>query len=343
MKNLIKPILLSLIFSFSFSLAQPLQQDITQVVEARGYGPTQELRLKKAKLNALGEVVGAFIIGELSYRSDRDKIFENIKEYYGGYIESYQIIKETSEYIDIKAIVRVVKDNKVYIQGDNEIDIEDELNNYNSKREIIDYLDNPTIAFHVKVNNINIEPQPDTIRFKINSDVMWQPKWISDLETFVTEFTSKGKTSQNINIRMVSQRGYQPGLSIVQALFESEPKQSDEPMVCFAENSGNNVDHCRNLAGGFMNMPIYSELPIVIKGYDKNNNEIFKRKVFVNGNKLYENVYRNQTKKYFLTKRTFDQPAFIVYKNENAQFNIIIDVNNNIAEQIKKFKLEASI
>src|SRR6056300_399424 len=343
MKNLIKPILLSLIFSFSFSLAQPLQQDITQVVEARGYGPTQELRLRKAKLNALGEVVGAFIIGELSYRSDRDKIFENIKEYYGGYIESYQIIKETSEYTDIKAIVCVVKDNKVYIQGDNEIDIEDELNNYNSKREIIDYLDNPTIAFHVKVNSINIEPQPHTIRFKINSDVMWQPKWISDLETFVTEFTSKGKTSQNINIRMVSQRGYQPGLSIVQALFESEPKQSDEPMVCFAENSGNNVDHCRNLAGGFMNMPIYSELPIVIKGYDKNNNEIFKRKVFVNGNKIYENVYRNQTKKYFLTKRTFDQPAFIVYKNENAQFNIIVDVNNNIAEQIKKFKLEASI
>lgn len=343
MKNLIKPILLSLIFSFSFSLAQPLQQDITQVVEARGYGPTQELRLRKAKLNALGEVVGAFIIGELSYRSDRDKIFENIKEYYGGYIESYQIIKETSEYTDIKAIVRVVKDNKVYIQGDNEIDIEDELNNYNNKREIIDHLDDPLQAFHVKVNGIHIEPQPHTIRFKINSHVMWQPKWISDLETFVTEFTSKGKTSQNINIRMVSQRGYQPGVGIIQSLFESKPQQNDTPMVCFAENSGNNVDQCRNLAGGFMNMPRYSEMPIDVKGYNKDDELIFTKRVLVKSTNLYESVYRNQTKKYFLTKRTFDQPAYIVYKKGNTKFNIIIDVNNNIAEQIKKFKLEASI
>lgn len=339
MKNLI----LSLIFLCSFSVAQPLQQDITKVVEARGYGPTSELRLKKAKLNALGEVVGAFIIAELSYRSDRDKIFENIKEYYGGYIESYQITAETSEYTEIKAIVRVVKDNKVYIQGDNEIDIEDELNNYNSKREIIDYLDNPANAFHVKVNGINIEPQPHNIRFKINSNVMWQPKWISDLETFVTEFTNKGKTSQNINVRMVSQRGFQPGVGIVQSLFESKPKQSDEPMVCFAENSGNNVDQCRNLAGGFMNMPRYSEMPIYVNGYSKDDELIFTRKVLVKSINLYESVYRNQTKKYFLMKRTFDQPAYIVYKKGNTEFNITIDVNNNIAEQIKTFKLEASL
>jgi hypothetical protein len=172
---------------------------------------------------------------------------------------------------------------------------------------------------------------------------MWQPKWISDLETFVTEFTSKGKTSQNINIRMVSQRGYQPGISIVQSLFESKPQQSDTPMVCFAENSGNNVDQCRNLAGGFMNMPRYSEMPIDVKGYNKDDELIFTKRVLVKSTNLYESVYRNQTKKYFLTKRTFDQPAYIVYKKGNTEFNVIVDVNNNIAEQIKKFKLEASI
>ena len=58
---------------------------------------------------------------------------------------------------------------------------------------------------------------------------------------------------------------------------------------------------------------------------------------------LYENVYRNQTKKYFLTKRTFDQPAFIVYKEGIKQFDITTDIDTDIAEHIKTFKLEASI
>lgn len=341
MKNLI--LLLSLILTFSFSLAQPLQQDITQVVEARGYGPTHEAQLRNAKLKALGMVVGEFIVGEISYRSDKDKVFENIKEYQGGYIETFEILKQGTEYVDIKATVRVVKDNRIYIQGDNEIDIEDQLNNYKSKREVIDYLDDPTKAFHVKVNAINIEPQPHTVRFKINSNVMWQPKWISDLETFVTTSTDHGMTSNQVNLRMVSQKGYDPAYGIVQALFEDKTEQSDEPMVCFAGKPQSDINICKNLAGGFQKMPIYSELPIIIRAYDKDENEIFKRRVFIDGNKLYENVYRNQTKKYFLTKRTFDQPTFIVYKKGKTEFNIIVDIHTSIAEQIKTFKLEASI
>jgi len=277
----------------------------------------------------------------LSYRSDRDKIFENIKEYYGGYIESYQIIKETSEYTDIKAIVRVVKDNKIYIQGDNEIDIQDQLNNYNNKREIIDYLDDPTNAFFVKVNDIEIQPQIYSIQFKINSSIMWQPKWVSDLETFVTEFTSPGKTSQSINVNMVAKGVYRPHVDLVQVLFESKPRQSEEEMVCFAKDSGNDVDACRNLAGGFRNMPPYSEMPINVIGIDKDDKIIFTRKILVKSTNLYESVYRNQTKKYFLTKRTFDQPAYIVYKYGKQDFINTIDIDNNVAQDIKKFRLEA--
>ena len=277
----------------------------------------------------------------MSYRSDRDKIFENIKEYYGGYIESYQIIKETSEYTDIKAIVRVVKDNKIYIQGDNEIDIQDQLNNYNNKREIIDYLDDPTNAFFVKVNDIEIQPQIYSIQFKINSSIMWQPKWVSDLETFVTEFTSPGKTSQSINVNMVAKGVYRPHVDLVQVLFESKPRQSEEEMVCFAKDSGNDVDACRNLAGGFRNMPPYSEMPINVIGIDKDDKIIFTRKILVKSTNLYESVYRNQTKKYFLTKRTFDQPAYIVYKYGKQDFINTIDIDNNVAQDIKKFRLEA--
>lgn len=341
MKNK-RNLILSLIFLFSFSLAFG-SHDETLKVKARGYGLSFEEKLLNAKIQALTNAVGSFVIGDMKYDSDKEKVIQNIKEYHGGYIVNYDVITIAVEYVDIDAEVRVTKDNRIYVQPDNEIDIEQEMDNYKQKRDIIEYLDDPLQAFNIAVKGIQIDPQPNKVRFKISSIIKWQPKWVSDLETFVTTSTGVGKTSNQINIRMVSQRGYQPGLDIIQSVFSSKPKQNDTPMVCFAGKSQSDVDGCRNLAGGFQNMPIHSELPIVISGYDKDDNEIFKRKVFVDGENLYENVYRNQTKKYFLTKRTFDQPAFIIYKDGSNTFNITADINIEIAERIKTFKLEASI
>ena len=310
-------------------------------VISRGYGSNYDEQLLNAQISALSNAIGSFIVGDTIFNSEKDKVIQNIKEYHGGYIESYNIISTASDYVEIDAIVKITKDNKIYIQGDNEIDIQDQLNNYNNKREIIDYLDNPINAFFVKVNGIEIQPQIYSIQFKINSSIMWQPKWVSDLETFVTEFTSPGKTSQSINVNMVAKGVYRPHVDLVQVLFESKPRQSEEEMVCFAKDSGNDVDACRNLAGGFRNMPPYSEMPINVIGINKDDKIIFTRKILVKSTNLYESVYRNQTKKYFLTKRTFDQPAYIVYKYGKQDFINTIDIDNNVAQDIKKFRLEA--
>lgn len=310
-------------------------------VISRGYGSNYDEQLLNAQISALSNAIGSFIVGDTIFNSEKDKVIQNIKEYHGGYIESYNIISTASDYVEIDAIVKITKDNKIYIQGDNEIDIQDQLNNYNNKREIIDYLDNPINAFFVKVNGIEIQPQIYSIQFKINSSIMWQPKWVSDLETFVTEFTSPGKTSQSVNVNMVAKGVYRPHVDLVQVLFESKPRQSEEEMVCFAKDSGNDVDACRNLAGGFRNMPPYSEMPINVIGIDKDDKIIFTRKILVKSTNLYESVYRNQTKKYFLTKRTFDQPAYIVYKYGKQDFINTIDIDNNVAQDIKKFRLEA--
>jgi len=339
MKKLI--LLISLILSFSFSLAGAESFEDSVKVISRGYGSNYDEQLLNAQISALSNAIGSFIVGDTIFNSEKDKVIQNIKEYHGGYIESYNIISTASDYVEIDAIVKITKDNKIYIQGDNEIDIQDQLNNYNNKREIIDYLDNPINAFFVKVNGIEIQPQIYSIQFKINSSIMWQPKWVSDLETFVTEFTSPGKTSQSINVNMVAKGVYRPHVDLVQVLFESKPRQSEEEMVCFAKDSGNDVDACRNLAGGFRNMPPYSEMPINVIGIDKDDKIIFTRKILVKSTNLYESVYRNQTKKYFLTKRTFDQPAYIVYKYGKQDFINTIDIDNNVAQDIKNFRLEA--
>ena len=338
-----KKLILSLIFLFSFSLAMGSPSEETVVVEAKGYGTTYDKQLYDAKLEALRMVLGSFVVGHTIYKSDQDTVFENILEYHGGFIANYEVIQKGIDYVLIKAHVQRVKDNRLYVEGNNEIDITDQLNNYKSKRDIIDYLDDPKQAFFIDVKRVQIDPQPYKVRFKISSVLKWQPKWVSDFETFVQTSTNVGKTSNQVNIRMVSQRGFDPAVGIVQSIFSSKPKQSDTPMVCFAGRSQSDIDGCRNLAGGFQNMPIHSQLPVIIKGYDKDDNELCTIRVFVDGENLYENVYRNQTKKYFLTKRTFDQPAFIVYKEGIKQFDITTDIDTEIAEQIKTFKLEASI
>lgn len=342
MKNLINLILLSLIFSFSFSLAGAESfQDSAKVI-SRGYGSNYDEQLLNAQISALSNAIGSFIVGDTIFNSEKDKVIQNIKEYHGGYIESYNITTIASDYVEIEAIVKITKDNRLYVPKDNEIDIEDELNNYKNKREIIDYLDDPMQAFVVKVNGIDIKPDPYTMTFKINAQIMWQPKWTSDLETFVTEFTEKGKTSQNININMIGRGIYRPHIDLLQVLFESKPKQSEEKMVCFAKDSGDDVDACRNLAGGFMNMPPYSEMPMYVKAYDNEGKQLFSNMVMVKSTNLYESVSRNQTKKYFLTKRTFDQPAYIVYKNGIQNLSVTVNAEYGIAEKIKTIRIEAA-
>src|SRR6056300_348934 len=169
MKNLINLVLLSLIFSFSFSLAWADSFNKSAEVTARGYGSNYDEQLLNAKIDALSNAIGSFIIGDTVYNSEKDKVIQNIKEYHGGYIESYNITTIASDYIEMDAIVKITKDNRLYVPKDNEIDIEDELNNYKNKREIIDYLDDPMQAFVVKVASIDIKPEPYTMSFKINA------------------------------------------------------------------------------------------------------------------------------------------------------------------------------
>lgn len=340
MKKLI--LLISLILSFSFSLAGAESSKDSAKVISRGYGSDYDEQLLNAQISALSNAVGSFIIGDTVFNSEKDKVIQNIKEYHGGYIESYNIIATGSDYVEIEAVVKITKDNRLYVPKDNEIDIENELNNYKNKRGIIDYLDDPMQAFVVKVNGIDIKPEPYTMTFKINAQIMWQPKWTSDLETFVTEFTEEGKTSQNININMIGRGIYRPHIDLLQVLFETKPKQIEEKMVCFAQDSGDDIDACRNLAGGFMNMPISSEMPIYVKAYDNEGEQLFSNMVMVKSTDLYESVYRNQTKKYFLIKRTFDQPAFIVYKNGVQNLDITVNAEYGIAEKIKTIRIEAA-
>src|SRR5210317_1781865 len=133
MKNL----LLILIFLCSYALAK----DDVYEVNARGYGSDFTEQILNAKLQALSDVVGSFIIGDDKYNSDKEELIRNIKEYHGGYILKFDVTATGPDYVDINAWVKITKDNRLYVSPDTEIDISNELDNYKQKREIINYLD----------------------------------------------------------------------------------------------------------------------------------------------------------------------------------------------------------
>ena len=95
MKKLI--LLISLILSFSFSLAGAESSKDSVKVISRGYGSDYDEQLLNAQISALSNAVGSFIIGDTVFNSEKDKVIQNIKEYHGGYIESYNITATGSD------------------------------------------------------------------------------------------------------------------------------------------------------------------------------------------------------------------------------------------------------
>ena len=53
-----------------------------EIVVVTGYGDSYEIALKNAKVLALQEVVGTFIISDTSWKSN-ENVFEEIKQYNG--------------------------------------------------------------------------------------------------------------------------------------------------------------------------------------------------------------------------------------------------------------------
>lgn len=323
-----------------------------EVVIVTGYGDSYESALKNAKIAALEKVAGTFIISDTVWRSN-ENVFEQIKQYNGGVIKSYKVLDQKQGQVTIQADVDVIKNNKLLIDNGSTVD-QDQLNasidNFNSKLNIVEYLDDPKKAFYVKPTQIQAVPKGSHVSFKINTHVQWQPKWISDIKSFHGLVNDKGNTHTDTKDRVAgtllnNAMTTNPYLAILGSLMYSNTQETyqrtQDPMVCISDRRTSGDVSCYNIAGGFNNMP-YNEMKVEVTAYDLNGKELYKTKVNVQNNIMYEWVQAGQTKRSrWGVTRTFDQPAIIVYENEAMRFNIDLTMPTNVGKNVNNITVRS--
>ena len=322
-----------------------------EVVTVTGYGQDYNQALFNAKIAALEKVAGTFIMSDTVYRTN-ENIFEQIKTYNGGHIKSYEVTKATDHEVTIKADVDIIKDNKILIDNGNmdRDKMNASMDNFEQKSGIINYLDKPESAFHINTRDIVFDPKGQFVTFKINSTMQWQPKWVSDIESFSRNNSTSGNTHTDTVDRISSGiinklTGIHPMAGVVgyyaTNAINKPPQISQQPMVCIGSYKRNDIDACYNITNKFYNMPIFSTMRVQVIGYDEGGAQIYKRLVSIQNESMYDNVYAGTTKEFkFGVKRTFDQPTTIIYKNEVNMFTVAVDVKNDIARKLYKFEIK---
>lgn len=316
-----------------------------ETVVVTGYGDSYEGALKNAKIAALEKVAGTFIVSDTVWRSN-ESVFEQIKQYNGGVIKSYKVLDQRQGQVTIEADVDVIKNNKIFVDNASAVD-QDKLNanidNFNSKLNIVKYLDDPKKAFYVKPMQVQAIPKGSHVSFKINTHVQWQPKWISDIKSFHSLIDDKGNTHTDtrdkmsgglLNAAMTSN----PYLGILGSLIytgaQENHQRSQDPMICLSDRRTSSDITCYNIAGGFNNMP-YNEMKVEVAAYDSNGKQIYKTNVDVQNNIMYEWVQAGEQKRSrWGVTRTFDQPAMIVYENQSMRFSIDLTMPTNIGKNV---------
>ena len=316
-----------------------------ETVVVTGYGDSYEGALKNAKIAALEKVAGTFIVSDTVWRSN-ESVFEQIKQYNGGVIKSYKVLDQRQGQVTIEADVDVIKNNKIFVDNASAVD-QDKLNanidNFNSKLNIVKYLDDPKKAFYVKPMQVQAIPKGSHVSFKINTHVQWQPKWISDIKSFHSLIDDKGNTHTDTRDKMAGSllntaMTSNPYLGILGSLIytgtQENHQRSQDPMICLSDRRTSSDITCYNIAGGFNNMP-YNEMKVEVAAYDSNGKQIYKTNVDVQNNIMYEWVQAGEQKRSrWGVTRTFDQPAMIVYENQSMRFSIDLTMPTNIGKNV---------
>lgn len=335
MKQKLKSLIIPLLISASANVG-------AEIVQATGYGNTFEEALYQSKLEALQKVVGTFIISDRELKDG--KIVEDSLEYHGGYIKSYEIIEYDRflNSVTISADVQVKKDNTIIVNGSEDVD--SNLNNWQEKRAIMQKLDNSSNALVFTIDNINTTPDIYSVSYNIKTTLLWQPKWVSDVETFISTSNVEGTTSTDLSGRIGSGVVNSVGFNVVGGLLSTflkkDIKSSDRQMICFTKYKNKDIDSCYDASGGFINIPRYSEMKVKISGYGIHDNLIYEQTAYIPVNKMYDNIMPGQSKKYMLVNRTFHQSTYIINKKEFENYTFNIKVGYNMAKQLKTFKIE---
>lgn len=321
-------------------------------MEATGHGSNFNQQLENAKLDALQKVVGTFIVGDKRYSTTDKEVFAKIYEYHGGYIKEFEVLEVKPDRVIIKADVEVVKDNRMSINEGSNVDsitLNQMIDLHEKKSKIIQSLDEPTKALAVSSSNVKITTKNNLVNFATRHKISWQPKWVSDLKTFVSHSEIEGSSHTNVREKISGSilnqlMSISPFAAVLGVIAEEKTRPTHEtranPMVCFASHHKSKISDCYNLSSEFNNIQRYSDIKMNLTAYSTNGEKIYTTNFTLPSDTLYRWIPAGErTDSWFGTKRTFDQPALVIYTNVELSFTTDFNINIEKARNISSINI----
>jgi hypothetical protein len=311
---------------------------LAEEVTVTGYGSSYNGALDNAKVSALEKGASTFIIGER--RARNGNLSEDITQYNGGVLKTYNIINVSTTPLgyEVTIIADIIpKNNTIKKQRYTE-----QLEEYKSKKKIINKLDNMGTTFYANVNrpSYKIGDSYTTVSFSI--DLSWQPKWISDTKSFLSVIDQEGKVSTNSHDNlstslfstMLSQFGIGGAIASIGVFAATKPEHvtnSTDTMLCFGAKYDSSVK-CSSLEST-MYLPETPRIIIIGKINDKDvvlHEQLFNTTLYkhISSGDSIQNKWLN---KY---KTTYHQPAIFIFEEEEQKIPLTFMAKNDIIKNV---------
>lgn len=313
-------------------------------VTVTGRGSTYDRALANAKMLALENVTGTFVIGESEYR---DKEFrESMEQYNGGVIKSFRVkeYKEFPQHIEVTITADVVEKKDNRIAGKNEQSFNMQFDEHEQRRVVVDKLDNVNNMIAIDVAKPTYEIDRYSSVISMPFQMKMQPKWVSDMQAFTDVIGEDGKTSNNayssIHGGVVSSVVTSNPIAAVLVGVLGAPapqKTSEQTMVCFAKTRGSFLN-CKNIGVSFVKIPKYPQLVVEVIS-DGVKYTVYKQRLDL---KMYEFVHPGEYRQHYFFKsykEQFHQPAWVIYTGETEERILRFQLDNKIAKDIQKVRV----
>jgi len=317
-----------------------------ELVTVEGRGETYDKALSNAKESALGKVAGSFVLSERSFSDE--EYSEDMVEYNSGSITSYDVIhsfyddKTKLHVVTIQANVDPKKNNLLTVNKPTEVEID--WKEHNNRAEVIHRLDNINRMFSVVIQEPKVGIGTYQTKFRTKVTFSYQPKWISDMETFAGVSGGKGKVRTNVYERVhgnivtgLLSKSPLAAVLVYEVGKPNEVQRDDQMMTCFAKKKGSHLK-CYNIG---VEYTIPRSPMLTITGVT-DSGEVVLYQHLVNMTDLYQYVNAGDHINHRMFKQmnyTFDQPAFVVYSNQKIVEDMSFYVDNNVAKSLKRFNV----
>jgi len=320
-------------------------------VVAKGYGTDYNSALSSAKISALEQATGTWVVGEQNYRNGNYS--EEMHEYNSGVIKSYEVIKFDSfaNEITIKAEVDSHKDNRANSYSSNIPEsVKQKLNESQEKNlkisQSITYLNDPNKAISARIINVDYNNRGNFTDVKITAVIGWIPKFKSDLEELAKTVGIEGSATNNNQHRAI---GYLETLLLKTVPYAAaagslawnqnkpmEPELKKSPMMCFADNKKQAADECYTMSSTLTKFQ--SNINAKLIGKNNNGSEVFSHVTTLQSNNLYELIEPGDHKKNrFGYEVRYNQPTFILYRKEQMQVNFSFSFPTEHLKRVDNF------